>query len=268
MTRRLLAFVPAYNCERQIGRALAQFDDSIAPYVSELIVVENRSQDGTVQAAVNGLRKLKRCPSRLLQNDENYGLGGSHKVAFNYAIDNGFHDCLVFHGDDQGRLRDVLPHLLEHQRKPVDCLLGARFMPRSRLVGYSRLRTWGNRAFNLFYSAVARQWLYDLGSGLNLYAVSALSDRFYLKLPDDLTFNYGLILASCARNMDMRFFPIEWREEDQLSNVRLFRQAAKAIRIAASYRLRPAAFLSTDQSGAPGRTYSWTSLCDTPALAG
>lgn len=263
--KRILAFVPAYNCERQIGRAIAQFDKSCSGHIAELIVVDNRSMDGTADAAISGLRELRSIRGRLLQNDANYGLGGSHKVAFNYALANGFDHCLVFHGDDQGRLRDALPFISRDVPMQTDCLLGARFMPGSKLVGYSRFRTLGNRAFNRVYSIAAGRRLLDLGSGLNLYATAALADRFYLRLPNDLTFNYALILASCARQWRMQFFPIEWREEDQLSNVKLVRQAFKALRIAASYRWSPTRFLSADRSGGPSGSYTSRVLFDTAA---
>src|SRR5262245_57192699 len=127
MKQRILAFVPAYNCENQIGRALAQFGE-VATFVSDLIVVDNRSTDSTVEAATAALRKLSGIRGRLLQNDENYGLGGSHKVAFDYALDQGFDFCLVFHGDDQGRIIDILPLISSDNILNYDSLLGARFM--------------------------------------------------------------------------------------------------------------------------------------------
>jgi len=49
---KLLVFIPAYNCEKQVTRVLSQLlDQRIAPWVGECIVVNNRSADGT-EAAV------------------------------------------------------------------------------------------------------------------------------------------------------------------------------------------------------------------------
>ena len=45
---KLLVFIPAYNCEKQVTRVLSQLlDKRIAPWVGECIVVNNRSTDGT-----------------------------------------------------------------------------------------------------------------------------------------------------------------------------------------------------------------------------
>ena len=52
MPDRFLLFIPAYNCEKQVPRVLDQLlDPKVSGFVSETIVVNNRSTDGT-EAAV------------------------------------------------------------------------------------------------------------------------------------------------------------------------------------------------------------------------
>lgn len=96
-------------------------------------------------------------PVRLLRNDQNYGLGGSHKVAFGYAAAHGYEHLVVLHGDDQGAIADLLPILNDGTYKKYDCCLGSRFMKGSKTGGYSALRTWGNYGFNWLFSLVARK---------------------------------------------------------------------------------------------------------------
>jgi dolichol-phosphate mannosyltransferase len=249
---RILVFIPMYNCEKQIGRVLAQFDEDVSSSVSEIVIVDNCSTDGSVNAAKTAIQSVKGLRVCLLQNDRNYGLGGSHKVAFDYAIENRFDYCVVLHGDDQGNIKDLVPLLEQGMHRQVDCLLGARFMQGSRLAGYSLARTWGNRVFNLLFSIVTGRRLFDLGSGLNLYATAALRDRFYLRLADDLTFNYMLILASVARNWRMKFFPVTWREADQISNAKLVRQFLKTVGIVARFATNRTAFLASDHTAGHG----------------
>ena len=44
---KLLIFIPAYNCEKQVPRVLSQLlDPHVLPWVGECIVVNNRSTDG------------------------------------------------------------------------------------------------------------------------------------------------------------------------------------------------------------------------------
>ncbi|RBL65436.1 glycosyltransferase family 2 protein, partial [Pseudomonas sp. MWU13-2625] len=150
-------------------------------------------------------------------NDDNYGLGGSHKAAFRYAVEQEFDYIVVLHGDDQADIRDLIPQLEAGIGRADDCLLGARFMRGSQLKGYSWFRTFGNRVYNSLFSLITMRAIYDLGSGLNLYRVAAYRDFYYKSFPDDLTFNYVMLLASYHRKQVVRFFPISWREEDQIS---------------------------------------------------
>ena len=191
---KILLFIPMYNCAAQIPRVLSQLTNDVRSVLSEVIIVDNRSTDDSVAAAEAALTGDWQIPVRILRNDHNYGLGGSHKVAFNYAIANAFDYCIVLHGDDQGSIVDLLPLILSRAHKHLDCLLGARFMRGSRLQGYSLLRTLGNRVFNLLYSLVSGYIIYDLGAGLNMYSVKALSGKRYMKHGNDLTFNYYMIL--------------------------------------------------------------------------
>jgi glycosyltransferase involved in cell wall biosynthesis len=249
-----------YNCAPQIGRVLRQFTDEIQGRIAKIVIIDNQSTDGGPQVAEQIARTLQGTEVAILRNDQNYGLGGSHKVAFIHAIDHGYDYVVVLHGDDQGSIADLMPLLDQGAHQDVDCLLGARFMRGSHLSGYSAFRTFGNRIFNLLFSVATGRRLFDLGSGLNLYAVSALSSRMWLTFPDDLTFNYYMILASTAKKWRIRFFPLTWREEDQHSNVKLIRQAWKVLGILATFVCATSRFLTADWRAAPGRAYSATEL--------
>jgi glycosyltransferase involved in cell wall biosynthesis len=230
-----------------VVRVLDQFDDRVQQWVDTVMVVDNRSPDDTLDAAIaRGRERLRTSRFIAWRNDDNYGLGGSHKAAFRYALEQGFDYLVVLHGDDQADIRDLLPQLESGAWRDADCLLGARFMPGSRLHGYSFVRTLGNRVYNALFSIVAGRRIYDLGSGLNLYRLAAFRDFYYKGYPDDLTFNYVMLLGSYHARQRVRFFPISWREEDQVSNVRLFRQAFKVLGLLAGFLLRRGAFLRTD----------------------
>ena len=236
---KILVFIPAYNCEKQIVRVLAQFDEEVLKYVTEIIVINNRSTDNTEMVVAAFIRQHPHLPVKLLRNKENYGLGGSHKVAFGYAMDNDFDYCMVLHGDDQGSIRDFLPVFEKKYYRKHDCVLGARFMKGSKLQGYSRFRSFGNIVYDFLFAAVVRKKIYDLGSGLNIYKTGMLKDKFYEKFPDNLMFNYCMILASEYYGHDIRFFPVSWREDDQVSNVKMMNQAVKVLKMLKDYYIDP-----------------------------
>lgn len=235
MSDRILLFIPGYNCERQVIRVLNQIDEEVQKYITKIIFINNRSTDNTEKTVLQYKNEHPNLPLSVLRNDDNYNLGGSHKVAFDYGINNEFDYVIVLHGDDQGNIKDLLPILKSGEYKKYDCMLGARFMKGSKLQGYSKFRTFGNKVYDLLFSIVVGKKIYDLGSGLNMYNVNMLKDKFYYKFPDRLTFNYCMILASKYYKHNISFFPISWREEDQVSNVKLTSQAINVLKMLFSF---------------------------------
>lgn len=244
---KILLFIPMYNCEKQIVRVLKQLDDEVCGYLSEAVIINNRSTDYGENCVKVYLEK-NQLPLRvrLLRNDKNYGLGGSHKVAFDYAVKNRFDYVIVLHGDDQGDISNILPYLKSRAYQQYDCFLGARFMKGSELRGYSRFRTFGNIVYNQLFSIGCGHKVYDLGAGLNMYRVAILKDRFYLKYKDNLMFNYCMTMAHAYFHHRIRFFPILWREDDQVSNVKMMNQAITVLEMLGSYMMDKKKFMQSE----------------------
>ena len=232
---KMMLFIPAYNCEKQIIRVLNQLDDEVLSYFDEVLVVNNRSTDDTEKVVLSFLAEHPDKPITLMRNTENYGLGGSQKMSFHYAVDHGYEYVCMLHGDDQGDIHDFLPMLEKGIYRQYDCVLGARFMKGSRLEGYSKFRTFGNIIYDFIFAFVTRQRIFDLGSGLNMYKTSMLSNSFFEKFPDNLMFNYVMILASHYYQHKIRFYPVSWREDDQVSNVKMMNQAITVLKMAFTY---------------------------------
>lgn len=253
---KILLFIPMYNCEKQITRVLDQIDPNVEKYLSEVLIVNNRSTDNGESVVADYLSNSKvGVKVNLLRNKDNYGLGGSHKVAFSYALENGFDYVIVLHGDDQGNINDIIPLLKYDMHEQYDCLLGARFQKNSKIQGYSWFRTFGNVVYNGLFSIVGRRKIYDLGSGLNCYKTTILSDKYYHKFPDDLTFNYCMILASIYRKQNFKFFPISWREDDQVSNVKLFSQAVRVLKLLFAFARNRERFLADEHRSKNVKSY-------------
>jgi len=246
MKDKILLFIPMYNCEKQITRVLDQINEEIRKYITEIIVVDNRSTDNSRDYVINYIKKNKEKKIKLFINEENYNLGGSHKVAFNYAIKNNFDYIIVLHGDDQGNLSDFLPLLKKNIYKKYDCCLGARFMKNSKLNGYSFIRIWGNYIFNWLFSIVTKEKVYDLGSGLNMYSVKILKNEYYKKFPDTLYFNNCMLLASYYYKHNLLFYRISWKEEDQVSNNKLIKFSISLLKMLKKYKKNSQKYITSE----------------------
>ncbi len=233
---RTLVFIPMYNCEKQITRVLFQFDTEVLKYITEIIVVNNRSTDKGEEAVLSFKKEHSEVPVKLLRNRENYGLGGSHKVAFNYAVKNGFDYVIVLHGDDQGDIHDLIPYLKDGSAYKYDSFLGSRFAKGSKLVNYSGFRIFGNHVFNAFMTVMLGRRITDLGSGLNMYRTEYLKSGFYKYFINTLTFNVYLLIYGVYSKSKFRFFPLTWREEDQVSNAKFMKQSMEIFKLVFRYK--------------------------------
>lgn len=257
MENKLLLFIPMYNCEKQITRVLKQLTNEVCGCLNEVIVVNNRSTDNG-ETVVRDYISKRDFPIKvsLLRNDDNYGLGGSHKVAFDYAIKHGFDYVIVLHGDDQGDISNIVPYLKNKEYEKYDCFLGARFMKGSQLQGYSKFRTFGNQVYDFLFSIGCGYKVYDLGSGLNMYKTEILKNKFYLKYKDNLVFNYCMVMGSSYYKHKVKFFPIIWREDDQVSNVKMVNQAITVLKLLGSFVLNKKKFIAEEHRDKVIKEYS------------
>jgi dolichol-phosphate mannosyltransferase len=226
---RTLVFIPTYNCAAQVRRVLQRLEDAgLFARMTEVAVIDNRSSDQTVETALSFKAKFPNL--KVLRNVQNYGLGGSHKVAFHYAIDQGFERLVVLHGDDQAEASEIHRLIGRMDADPrLDAVLGDRFAPASGGEGYSWIRRLGNRALNGLFTLILGRPVRDLGAGLNLYRVSRLKTLDFDRYSDYCDYNIFLLLAMIGDGWNFEFTPITWREEDQVSNTSALRMGWRAL---------------------------------------
>lgn len=237
---KILVFIPMFNCEKQIPRVISQFSRETQEFFDEIIIIDNRSNDKSIQAAESALsNNIRICKGSIFKNKENYSLGGSIKVAFKYAIDNNFDYMVTLHGDAQGNIKDIIPIIKTGQHKNADMCIGARFHRNSTLDGYSWFRIFGNRVFNLICSAITLRKIDDLIAGLNIYSVKFIKEIYptCLNFPNNLTFDVHCLMYMLKTKKTFTYFPLVWKEEDQVSNAKVFKQAFTILKLFSKYVL-------------------------------
>lgn len=257
---KILLFIPIYNCAKQIKRMVDKIDDSLQKSVSEILFVDNGSTDNGPAEIKEKLMKMKNVKITLVQNKENYSLGGSHKVAFNYTLDNNFDYCIVMHGDDQADIQDVINCIKSKEYRNYDCFLGSRFHEKSKLINYPKFKIFGNKIFNIFISICMRRKIIDMGAGINMYSKKYLSDRHYLFYPNDLTFNLFLLFHAIHTKAKIKYFPTSWQEFDQTSNAKMFKQAFKIFKLQLRYLFKAKSIFSKEANNYSEIYYSWDKI--------
>jgi glycosyltransferase involved in cell wall biosynthesis len=220
---KLLIAIPCYNCEKQVIRVLNSLEKNFESTL-DIVLIDNGSTDNTIEVISEYFKKKSLHHISLFQNVENIGLGGTHKVAFNLAIERDCDGVVICHGDDQADVLDITFMINEYASHSCS-ILGARFMSGSTLSGYQKSRIIGNTALNFIFSLILRRKIVDLGSGLNLFKVSHLALIDFEQLTNGFNFNVEMLLSLIKSRINFRFVPIHWREVDQVSNAKNFNVA-------------------------------------------
>lgn len=242
---KILLVIPTFNCANQITNVLNGISANLLERLHEVWVVDNRSSDETVIKAREAIGSRKKIHIKIA--NVNNSLGGTHKIAFNEAINGGYTHVAILHGDDQANSDDLLPMIEILDNCLEYSILGSRFSRGSKLQGYGKKRIVGNLLLNSIYSLALKRKLVDLGSGLNLFAVNSLMQIKYSQFPNNLAFNYSLLISLVKSKADFIYYPITWREYGQVSNTRNLDIFWKAILILKSsfnadlYRNQPVA---------------------------
>ena len=225
-----------YNCEKQIPRVIAELDQNLLARFHKILVIDNQSQDKSYLAAQESIAQKNSDKFQLIKNPTNLGLGGSHKVAFEKANDEGAQYLAILHGDHQARAQELHKLLDVAKSHPqAMAVLGSRFMLQSKRSGYSVIRTLGNFALNLVYSVLSFRLTKDLGSGINVFKV--ISPDRLKNCSDGFTFNMDLLLNYYSNGDQVIFMPISWFEEDQVSNAKTFKVGWTALKTVFKWRI-------------------------------
>jgi len=234
---KIAVLIPCYNCGEHIKFVIDSITDKSLERISSFIVVDNGSTDNTVNNAVASINQKNTDKIKVLLNDENYGLGGTHKVGFNYAKENNCDFLVVLHGDGQANPNELDNFLRIIDENPeIDAVLGSRFMDLTLIKNYSRLRTFGNVMLNCFASILSFKKVRDFGAGLNIFNIKSVCSLPLETFSDVCDFNIYLLFALLDNNMSIIHVPISWSESGQISNVTTFGIGCDTLRVILSWR--------------------------------
>ncbi|MDP9226014.1 MAG: polyprenol monophosphomannose synthase [Actinomycetota bacterium] len=168
--RQALVVVPTYNERDTIAEVIGRLF-SAAPHAVEVLVVDDRSPDGT--GAV--VRRLQQGASsiHLLERAGKQGLGTAYVEGFRQGIEKGYWAIVEMDADlshDPAAVPDLLA-ALDH----ADLAIGSRYVPGGQVQDWSLGRRWLSRGGNIY----ARAWLgfpiKDVTSGFRAYRTDFLS---------------------------------------------------------------------------------------------
>ena len=209
-TKKVIVVMPAYNAERTLERTLA---DIPGDWVDEIILVDDRSRDGTVGLA-------RRLGLRVFVHDRNRGYGGNQKTCYAEALKLGGDIMVMVHPDHQYDPR-VIPQLLTPLLGgECDAVFGSRMLGGRPLEG--GMPKWKYLA-NVFLTALENATFYmyltEYHSGLRAYSRRYLETVNFEANSDDFVFDSEIIAQGVIHGMRIREIPIETRYFAEASRI-------------------------------------------------
>ncbi len=202
--RKIVIYIPARNAAKTILKVLERIPPEVKDRVKEIFVVDNASKDNT-SLLVLEYKKSKNLPHlKVMHNAQDQGYGGSQKMAYKYAIENGFDVIAMLHGDAQ-----YAPEYLSYLLKPVenneaDLMFGSRMTGDPKKGGMPFWKRLGNRSLTRIENHILETNLSEFHSGYRVYSVEALKKMPLERCSNDYRFDSEILVLFALLHLRIR----------------------------------------------------------------
>ncbi len=230
--QKVIAVMPAYNAESTLT---ATFADIPPGSVDEVILVDDRSKDRTVELA-------RQMGLTVFVHPENRGYGGNQKTCYRHALDHGADIIVMIHPDYQYDSR-VIPHAVAFIELDLcDVVLGSRIRSRAEALagGMPLYKYVANRFLTLFENVMLGQNLGDFHSGFRVYRRSVLETIPFERNSNDFVFDSQFLAQAVHFNFRLGDIPVPvryFREASSINFKRSVRYGISTIMTVGSYWL-------------------------------
>jgi glycosyltransferase involved in cell wall biosynthesis len=195
--------LPAYNEANAIERVIREIREAMkdTPYSHEILVVDDGSEDNTVELA-EGLGV------RVIRHPENRGSGASRRTGIRSALG----EWIVMTDADGTYPADAIPVILPYLESYAQ-VIGARTVEKGT---HRLLRTVVKAIIRQLAVFLVGKSIPDLNSGLRAFRKSDMLPYLYL-VPDGFSCVSSMTLAFLTNGLAVKFVPIQYFERIGLS---------------------------------------------------
>ena len=237
---RVAIFIVSYNAERHIETVLARIPDWVAKSLAEVFIIDDSSEDSTIQRAATAQWAAANAPLRVFSTPYNQGYGGNQRLGYLYAIARGFDIVVLLHGDGQ-YAPEYLPEILAEYSRPAgaDAVYGSRFLnSRDAIKGRMPLYKFvGNRILTWLQNRIIGTNLSEMHSGYRSYRTAALRKVPFEANNLGFAFDSDIIIQFAAAGLTIREVPVPTFYGDEICRVDGLKYAWACIKAACQYRL-------------------------------
>lgn len=189
--KKVIIVLPAYNAARTLERTVAEIDQD---YVDEIILVDDASQDNTVEVA----RSLG--INHVIRHEKNRGYGGNQKTCYARALELGADIVIMLHPDYQytPKLIPAMAGLVASDLFPT--VLGSRILGGGALSGgMPRYKYIANRLLTAFQNLCTGAKLSEYHTGYRAFSADLLRSLNLDANSDDFIFDNQMLAQIITR---------------------------------------------------------------------
>lgn len=221
INKKVVVVMPAYNAEKTLEKTLA---DVPMDYVSEFILVDDKSRDSTISIAEKLKSKISK-PFTVHSHEQNKGYGGNQKTCYRLALERGADIVVMLHPDYQYDPR-LIKYFVEFIGDGYfDVMLGSRVRSRKETLseGMPLYKYVANRILTLWYNIVSGYNLSEWHTGLRAYSRKVLETINFQSFSDDFIFDTQALFSITANEFRIGDIPAPCRYFKEASSINLKR---------------------------------------------
>jgi glycosyltransferase involved in cell wall biosynthesis len=190
--KKIIVVMPAYNAAKTVTKTV---DEVLQQgIVDEIILVDDRSRDDTVQVASSLLGV------RVHVHEKNKGYGGNQKTCYRYALERGADIVIMLHADYQYSPKLLLPMAYMLSSGFFDVVLGSRILGIGALTGGMPLYKYvANRGLTLIQNMLLAHKLSEYHTGYRGFTRAVIEALPLARNSDDFIFDNQMLAQAIYR---------------------------------------------------------------------
>ena len=203
----VLVITPTYNEAKNIEK----FIENIQKLSLDLLIIDDSSPDGTAEIVKKFSSNFNSI--NLIIRDAKLGLGSAYREGFKWAANNNYQYVVEMDADFSHQFSD-LQNLLD-LRRPNRLVIGSRYIPGGKTLGWSLSRKTLSKCANLFSRILKQTDIKDMTSGFRVYSINALENSNYSESKSDgYAFQIEMVLKCLNAGVEVVEVPITFIERE------------------------------------------------------
>ena len=212
---KIIVVMPAYNAGKTLCEVFERIPNYAYKMVSEIIIVNDGSQDHTERLVSSFL--MKKYPKiKLINHEMNKGYGAAQKTGYKEALKDGAEAVVLLHSDGQ-----YAPELLLEMTVPIyngaDVVGGSRLLGGEMKKNMPLIRYYGNRFLTKLENIIFNMNITTYHCGYKAYSRKALEKIPFEKYSDNFWFDSEMMIGAKRNNLQIVEIPIPTRYAEEKS---------------------------------------------------